>query len=168
MEILNNFGVNPVLLGAQVINILILFFLLKKFLYKPLLKAMEERKKRIEEGVQYTQEAEKRLEKIKVEESKILQKAQLQAQKMLIDAKKQTAKLLQEAEERARVQTEKMIKDAKNQITQESKQAEQKLAKTVTVLAIDYLKKSLTGLFDEKDQKEIITRAVKQLKQRNN
>lgn len=167
MEILKNFGVDPILLGAQILNILLLFFLLKKFLYKPLLKMMQDRKLRIEEGLTFTQDAEKRLAKIKEEETKILKIAQTQAQKMLTETKKQTATLLKEAEEHSRAQTEKMIKDAHSKIAEESKEAEQRIAKKVTLLAMEYLRKSVSQLFDEKEQKEIMARAVKELKPKN-
>ena len=167
MEILKNFGVDPILLGAQILNILLLFFLLKKFLYKPLLKMMHDRKLRIEEGLTFTQDAEKRLTKIKEEETKILKAAQTQAQKMLTETKKQTATLLKEAEEHSRTQTEKMIKDAHSKIAEESKEAEQRIAKKVSLLAMEYLRKSVSQLFDEKEQKEIMARAVKELKPKN-
>lgn len=167
MEIIKNFGVDPILLGAQVLNILLLFFLLKKFLYKPLLKIMQDRKLRIEEGLTFTQNAEKRLAKIKEEETKILKAAQVQSQKMLAETKKQTATLLKEAEENTRSQTEKMIKDAQSRIVEESKEAEQRIAKKVTLLAMEYLRKSVSQLFDEKEQKEIMSRAMKELKPKN-
>jgi len=43
MDILNQFGIKPVLLAAQVVNFLALLFILKKFLYQPILKVLKTR-----------------------------------------------------------------------------------------------------------------------------
>ena len=49
MEIIKQFGINPILLAAQVVNFIVLLFIFKKLLYKPILKVLDERKKKIEE-----------------------------------------------------------------------------------------------------------------------
>ena len=41
MEILKTFGVDPIFLGAQIVNFLIIFYLLKRFLYKPVLGCLK-------------------------------------------------------------------------------------------------------------------------------
>lgn len=168
MEIIQNFGVNPILLGAQVLNFLLIFFLLKKFLYKPLLQTMQNRKLRIAEGLTYAKEAEERLEKIKEEEAKILKQAQTQAQKMLTDTKQQTQDMLKVAHDETRKQTEKMMAEAKAQIEEESMKAEKRLAQTVNTLALQYLQKTVGELFTEKDQQEVMEKAMKKLKQKTN
>jgi F-type H+-transporting ATPase subunit b len=43
MELLKNFGFEPVLFLAQVVNFLVIFLVMKKFLYAPLVKMLEER-----------------------------------------------------------------------------------------------------------------------------
>jgi len=48
MEILKEFGIQPTLLLAQIVNFLIILFVLKKFFYKPIIKVLDARKKRIE------------------------------------------------------------------------------------------------------------------------
>jgi F-type H+-transporting ATPase subunit b len=68
--LITNFGVDWKLLLAQVVNFAILFFLLKKFAYKPILDVLRKRKGEIEEGFAMRAEAEKTLgeiESIKVD-----------------------------------------------------------------------------------------------------
>lgn len=168
MEILQNFGVNPILLGAQIVNFLLIFFLLKKFLYKPLLQTMQERKKRIADGLKYTTEAEERLAKIKEEEAKILKTAQTQAQKMLTETKEQTQEMLKTSQDNARKQTEKMLSEAKAQIDEEARRAEKRLAQTVNALALQYLEKSIGELFTEKEQQSVMEKALKKLEKKTN
>ena len=57
MEILENFGLNPMLLIAQIVNFLIVLFILKKFLYKPVLEMLKKRQTTIKDGLKQAEEA---------------------------------------------------------------------------------------------------------------
>ena len=63
MEIIRNFGIQPVLLLAQIVNFLIILYLLQKFFYKPIVKLLEQRKKRIEESLKNADLIEEKLKK---------------------------------------------------------------------------------------------------------
>lgn len=167
MEIVKNFGLDPILLGAQIVNFLIILFLLKKLLYKPVLKILKERQEVVKEGIKKTEEARLLLEKTQEEEKEILKKAQSQASKILEDAQKQAETVLKNGEESTKNQTERLLKEARDQITIEAKETEARLAENISKVAADYLKKALSELFTEKDQKSVMERALKQLKQKN-
>ena len=64
MDILENFGVEPVLLLAQIVNFAILLFILKRFLYKPILKVLEERKNKIETSMKQSEQIQKEFEEM--------------------------------------------------------------------------------------------------------
>lgn len=168
MEILHTFGFDPILLGAQVINFLIIFFVLKKFLYKPLLHTMQTRAKRIEDGLAYAQETEARLEKIKKEETRILKAAQTQSKEFLLETRKQAQDILRNAQEQAKEETKKMIDDARARITKETKQAESRLMQQVGNASIHLLEESLMGFFTEKEQQQIMAKALKRLEDKMN
>ena len=53
MELLGNLGINGKLFMAQLINFAILFFILRKFAYQPILKVLDERKDKIDKGEQW-------------------------------------------------------------------------------------------------------------------
>ena len=76
MDFLKNLGFDPVMLGAQILNFLIIFFLLKRFLYKPVLDMIKKREDVIKEGLKQSEEAKLNLEKTLLEEKRILTKAQ--------------------------------------------------------------------------------------------
>ncbi len=168
MEILENFGVNPLMLGAQIVNFLVIFFLLKRFAFKPILQTLKKREETIKEGIKQAEDSRKLLEKMQEDEKNILKKAQIEGSKMVMDAKKQSQVMMKDAEEAARKQTKQMIEEAKAQIGVETKLAEARLVKTVNILAMNYLKKSLSELFSEKEQAEIMQKAVKKMKQKSN
>jgi F-type H+-transporting ATPase subunit b len=167
MNILQTFGVDPVLLGAQIINFLIIFFLLKKFLYKPILDMLKKRRDKIQEGINQAEEAQKTLEKTLEEEKKILAKAHTEAKAIVEDAKEKSLETTRVLEENAKNQAEKIIAQAKLMIEQESKDAEGKLTQKITLIASDLLTKALEGVINEKDQKQIIDKTLGNIKKIN-
>ena len=112
MEIVETFGLNPVLLAAQIVNFLIVFILLKKFLYKPVLEVLRKRQITIKEGLKQAEEARIKLEKIVIEETNILRQAQLQSRKIIEDAKTESSEIAKRMNEETRKQTEKLISDS--------------------------------------------------------
>lgn len=163
MELLKDFGFEPRLLVAQIVNFLIVLYVLRRFLYKPVLDMLKKRQKIIEEGLKNAEDARLRLEKATEEEKAMLKQAQKEAVRIIDGAKKQASELLQRNEEVTKKQTEKMIQDAKSQIQQESEKIQQRLSEYTSNLAVHFLKKSISDLFSEKDQKEILNRALKKL-----
>src|SRR3989338_593740 len=51
MDFLSDFGVQPILLAAQAVNFLVLLFILNKFLYKPVLKTLDQRKQKVSQSL---------------------------------------------------------------------------------------------------------------------
>lgn len=163
MEIIKNFGVNPILLAAQIINFLILFFILKKFLYKPVLDILKKRQITIRDGIKQAEEARIKLEKVVIEEKNILRNAQLAAKEIIEESRAESIELTKEMNESAKKQTEKMISNAREQITRESMETEKRLALSTSKLAVSFLEKTLKEFFSAKEQKEVLSNALKTL-----
>lgn len=164
MEIIKDFGLNPVLLGAQIINFLIVFFVLKRMLYKPILDILKTRQNTIKEGLKQAEEARIKLEKVVIEEKNILRTAQLQSKKIIEDARIESDAIVKRMNEDARKQTEKLLNDAKEQITKETLETEKRLALNTSKLAISFLEKTLSGFFSTKEQKDVISQVIKKIK----
>lgn len=164
MEILNNFGFEPILFVAQIVNFLVIYLVLKKFLYKPILRLLDERKKKISDGLKNAEEAEKRLLEATEKEEKILKKAQTDAKKMMTtvieESENQRALMLAETKK----QVEEMIKDARDQIENDTAIAAKKLESQVSKIAIEFLEKSTNNLFDDNEQEIIMKKAIKKIK----
>lgn len=167
MEIFKNFGFDPIMLGAQIINFLIIFYILKRFLYKPVLEMLKKREDNISEGIKQAEEARKTLERTLEEERKILTKASKEGKELIEEARMQAIETAKEIEENTKKQTEKMILEARRQIEQDTSEVEKKLSGKISVLALDILNKSLEGMFDTKEQKQIVNKALKQIKKVN-
>ncbi len=162
-DLINNFGINGFLLAAQIVNFLIILYLLKRFAFGPILKLLQERKAKIAESLKNAEETEKLLAETEEKEKEILKKAQAQAQEFLTDAKKQASEIHEAAEASAKVTVEKMIADANKKISLSTDEAEKELEKKITTIAIGILEKSLKGMLDEKDQQKVVERAMKDL-----
>lgn len=82
-ELLHKLGVDWRLLIAQLVNFIILFVLLKKLLYRPVLDLLERRRKLIEEGLQSAERSQERLAGIELERKQALEAAALERQHLL-------------------------------------------------------------------------------------
>ncbi|HSW47886.1 MAG TPA: F0F1 ATP synthase subunit B [Candidatus Saccharimonadales bacterium] len=163
MEILNNFGFEPILFFAQIVNFLIILFVLKKFLYKPVLKLLKERRDKIAEGIKQAEEAAKILEQTLEKEEKILKDAQEKAKKLIAEAKLQTEDMLKKSEEQTKQRIDVMLKEARDQISYETGIAEKRLETNISKLAVAFLEKSLKGFFGQKEQEVLMKEAIKKL-----
>jgi F-type H+-transporting ATPase subunit b len=168
MELLTQFGFDPVALGAQIFNFLIILFILRRFLYKPLLTVLKKRRDMIQEGIEKAEEATKRLEQVVEDEKQILKKAQTGAVKIIEESKDQARNIVAMAEESAQKQAEKIIKDAKSQIANDVKEAEKMLTKHVSTLAIKLLEEALGNMTNKKVQEEVMEQALKRMKGKAN
>lgn len=168
MELIKNFGVDPLFLGAQIVNFIIVLFLLKRFLYRPLLEMLKQRENTIKEGLKKAQEAQLLLEKTKEEERKIIQNAQLEAKKLLENARAHALSVAKSLEESSKKNAERTLAEAKAQIELETKKAEERLIANVGRVAMQFLQKSASQLFDKADQEDVLKRALDNLKKTAN
>lgn len=164
MEILKNFGFDLPMVVAQIINFLIIFYVLKRFLYKPVMSMVKTREEKIALGLKQAEEARLKLEQTLEEEKKILGKAQTEAKELIEEAKTQALSLAASIEVSAKAQSEKMLLDARAQMAQDATEIEKGISAKIGTLASEMLAKSLKGIFTEKDQKVIITKALKGIK----
>lgn len=163
MEIVKEFGINPILLFAQIVNFTILLVLLRKFLYKPLLKVLEERKVKIAQSLKDAEEIEKRLAKTAEEQEKLLANAKSESNQMVADSKKEAKELSEKTLADARLAVEEIL--AKNQERlklekdQMMKEVKQELAELVTQAAEKVAKKTMNS----GDNQRLVAETLKEM-----
>lgn len=163
MEILNQFGINPLLLAAQAVNFLVLLFILKKLLYKPILKVLEERKQRIEQSLKNAEEIEIQLQKTKEKSEEIIARTLKEAQKIMNQTNEAAAEILNGANKQA----EQILMKANEEGKKIIKLQEQVLMNQVRenagrLVALTFEK--VTGIkVTKEDQKRIIEKEVKNI-----
>lgn len=166
MEILKEFGVNPLLLVAQAVNFLIVLYILKRFLYKPILEVLKKREKSIKEGLKQAEEARVLMEKTAVREREVIKKAKEESRKLLEETKKQRDEIFKATEVAAQKRATQILDEAKKQITFETAKVQKELSMKVSVLAVEFLQKSVGELFGEEEQEIVIKNAITKIKRR--
>jgi len=164
MEIFKTFGIDWIIILAQIVNFLIILYILKRFVYKPVFKIFKQREELIKESIKKAEDAKHALEKAQKEERELIKKAKETSEQLIKDAKETSAEMIKHSEEETRKQTQQMLAEAKEQIVRETKTAQQELSKHVSELSVAILKKSLGNVFTEKEQSEVVAKAAKELK----
>ena len=130
MELLNNFGVEPKLIIAQIINFILVAFLLWKFAFKPVMATLDERQRKIAEGLQFAEESKNQLAETEKRQAEVLREANTKAQEILHEArdnatefedkmKGETASQLEEMRKRAEDSNELERKKMLTEVRQE-------------------------------------------------
>lgn len=163
MDILKTFGLNWQLLLAQIINFLIILYVLKRYLYPPLFKVFKKREELVKESIQKAEENEKLLEKARIQEKEVIKKAKVTADELIKESREQATDIVKKAEGDAKQKADKMLRDAKEQIALETAEAQKKLNEYVMKLSIEILEKSLSNVLTEKEQSDIVAKAMKEI-----
>lgn len=157
---LNKIGINAPLLSFQIVNFLILLVVLKKLLYKPVLEAIEKRKKEAEEGIALKEKLERKKEEIEKEHQFIIQEAREEAQLLIEQKKKEAQKIKNKILEQAQSQKKEILASGKK----ESKQLKIKMQKSVEREALDaaaeIAEKILHDVLDDKKHHELINKQL--------
>lgn len=162
-KIFADFGVQPLLLTAQIVNFLILLVLLKKFLYKPLLKVLEERKQKIADSLKNAEEIEKKLLKTEEDREKVLAKASNEAQKIVEEATKSAQQIIADAHTKAASDMEVIFKKGQEAVRQEKEKMQQEIREELADLVTISLEKVTGKILNKKDQKDLVEGAVKNI-----
>lgn len=161
MEILEEFGVQPILLIAQGVNFLILLFILKRFLYKPILKVLEDRKEKIAQSLKNADEIEAKLEKTTLEREERLKKASKEAENILEEATKTADRIISEAHQKAEADIVKMMEKNTNALKQERLKMQQEIKEGLADLVSLGIAKVAGKVLTGRDQKELVEKSIK-------
>lgn len=137
MEALESLGIDWKLLLSQIVNFLILLFILKKFLYGPIVKMLSDRREKVAKSMEDCRAAEEKLAAAEIESKKILDKAVDEADKIAKAAKKsaqdEAGKILSDASEKAHKVSENAKLAAEREKDQIVAKAKKNLAELVTI-----------------------------------
>jgi F-type H+-transporting ATPase subunit b len=144
----------------QVVIFVGLIFLLKKFAWKPILDAVNEREQGIKNALESAESARNEMQNLQADNQRILQEARAERDAMLKDAREMKEKMVADAKNEAQEQGQKMIEQAKAAIESEKNAAMADLKSQVATLSLSIAEKILK---DELSNKESQTKLVDQL-----
>jgi F-type H+-transporting ATPase subunit b len=163
-KILNDFGVQPILLLAQIVNFLVLLFILQKLLYKPILKVLEERKRKIEESLTNAEKIQKELEETEVKSTQIIEKAVEEGKKIVAEAQLQSNVLRQESQEQTKKEMEDLMAQGMQMIAGEKEKMKSEVKSEVATMIQMSMEKVLGKALDSKMQQKLVEESVKTIK----
>ena len=144
----------------QTLIFLLLVFLLRKFAWKPILDAVNEREEGIKNALLSAENAKRDMQNLKSDNEKLLAEARVERDVILKEAREIKDKIVSEAKDEAQVQAGKMIEQAKAAINSEKNAAMTELKNQVSTLSIEIAEKVLK---DELSNKESQTKLVEKM-----
>jgi len=144
----------------QVLIFVGLILLLKKFAWKPILDAVNDREEGIKNALLSAENAKKEMQNLQADNQRILQEARLERDNMLKEAREMKEKMVDDAKTEAQAQGQKMIEQAKAAIESEKNAAMAELKSHVSTLSLSIAEKLLK---EELSNKEAQTKLVEKL-----
>ncbi len=135
-----------------IITFLFLLFILRKFAWKPILGAVEQRENGIKGALASAESARKEMENLKADNERILNEARAEREAMLKDAREIKAKMIADARDEAQTQASKMIEQAQTAIESEKNAAMSELRNQVAILSVDIAEKVVREELSNKDR----------------
>jgi F-type H+-transporting ATPase subunit b len=140
----------------------IVLFILKKFAWKPILKALKDRETSIRDALMSADKAKKEMEKLKADNEVIMAEARSEKDKIVQEAKQIREKIIGEAKNEAVEEAKKLLKSARIDIENEKVAAIHEVKNKVAELSIEIAEKILREkLADTAEQRSMIDRLVK-------
>jgi F-type H+-transporting ATPase subunit b len=163
MEIFKQFGIQPTLLVAQIINFGIILFVLKKFFYKPITKMLDARRATIEQSLKNADEIETKLQQTEEKSAKIIAGSQQKAEQLLEDAKKQADTVTNNAMDETKKATEDMMQKAMEQIAAEKEKMKKEVEEETLALVVEVTQKVLGRTMKTSEKAELTKKAITQM-----
>lgn len=149
-------GFNLPALIAQLVNFGLLLLVFSVFLYKPLFKVLDERKQRIAEGLEASEEAKRRLTETEQDVAKELEKARQEGQTLIGQAQQMAARVQDEGREAARVEAEQLLERARSEIQLERDSAIADLRREFAGLTITAAERIIKQSLDGEQHRQLI------------
>jgi F-type H+-transporting ATPase subunit b len=151
--------INATILGEMITFVLFILFTMK-YVWPPLIKALEDRQKKVADGLAAGQRGEKSLVLARQKASALLVDAKSQSAKMVDGAHAKANQLVDEAKNRGREEGHRLIQNAKAEISREKQQAEEALRKDTINLAMLAAEKIIGASIDRSVHDKMINELI--------
>lgn len=139
----------------------VVLYVLARFAWKPILKAIKDRERSISKSLLAAQRAKEEMAKIEFGNEKITALAKLERDNLLKEAKELKDKILEEAKEEAKAEAKKIIDHAVQSVHKEKNEAINEIKNQIAALSVDIAEKILKQkLGDDKKQKELLENLI--------
>ncbi len=156
-------GINAKIFVAQLVNFTIVLLVLWKWAYKPIVRLLEEREKKIAQSVKSAEEIEARMSRVETEQEEMLRDAKAQAQKVIDDAMAVAEERKVEMVEKTKREVERVISQGKTQLVAEREAMIREARKDLIEIALSATKKIIGDEINEKKSHSLAEEVVRKM-----
>jgi F-type H+-transporting ATPase subunit b len=161
LEILGKIGFDWQVALANLVNFLIIFFVLKKFAFKPIGKIIKERQEKIQKGLDDAKQAESALSVANSTKEEIIKEAKDEARKIVTNGEVLGKSIVKDAEAKALLEKENILKQARIDAEKEKQNMEEIFNKESADVIVAGMKSLMEGYVAKGQGEEIIKMMVK-------
>ena len=144
---------------------LIVFFILRKFAWKPILNSLHERETGIADSIAAAERVKKEMSQMQADNEKLMMEARAQSAQLLKEAKEMKDSIINKAKEETKVVADKMIADAQQQIQQQKMAAlievKNEIGKLAVEVAEKVIRKQLATADSQNDYAQMLAEEIK-------
>ena len=154
--------INATLIGQTIAMIVFVWFCMK-YIWPPIINAIEERQKQIEEGLKAADKSQEKLVQAEAEADDIVAEARKQATGILDQAHARANEIVAEGKENGVKERDRQLAAAQAEIEQETNKAREELRGQVSAIAVASAEKILNREIDAKQHEDILGKLASEL-----
>ncbi len=155
-------NINATLIGQAISFIFFVWFTMK-FVWPPIMSALEERKKKIADGLAAAERGKHEQELAEQRAAEVIAEAKQEASNIIAQAQKRANEIVEEAKDTARAEGDRIVASANAEIEQEVNRAKEHLRGQVVSIAVAGAGKVLRREIDEKAHDDLLKDLVSQI-----
>lgn len=155
-------NINATLIGQAIAFAFFVWFCMK-YVWPPLISAIEARQKKIADGLTQAERAGKDLELAQAKAAEKLKEAKVQAAEIIDQANKRRMQIVEETKSEAEIERSKIIAQGEAEVEAERNRVREELRKQVATLAIAGAEKIIKRSIDKESNSDIIDKLVAEL-----
>lgn len=157
---------DPGLFIWTILTFLVLFGLLAKFAWKPILQMLESREETIRKSLEDAQRARQELEKLNAESARLVAAARQEADAIVTRSRADAERLKEDLKQEARAEAATIVRNAERQIQLETGRAVEQIRQEAVDLSIAIASKLIGRNLSKEDNARLIDDALKQVESR--
>ncbi|MEK7530144.1 MAG: F0F1 ATP synthase subunit B [Patescibacteria group bacterium] len=161
-DVLGALGINGTLFLGQLVNFLVVLVVLWIFAYKPLMKLMDERSKKIEQGIKRADEMEARVVELESERERVMKEARREANATVVQAQMQAKEKMDALLLHAKEDVARMTDASREQMRHEKDQLVQEARGELAVLVVEAATRVVGDALDTKKAERSALLAIEQ------
>ena len=148
-------NINATLIGQVIVFVILIWFTMR-FIWPHIINAVEERQRKIAEGLAFAEKSEKSLADAKSASNELIKEARAQAAKIVEQANRRSNELVDEARGVATTEGQRLVAEARQNVALESTRAREQLRKEVATIAVAGAGKLLGREIDAKAHADLL------------